>query len=216
MNNRPVRILAVVVLYKVMPSESVTLSSLIASISQLRPGQAEIKILLYDNTPGGQDPGMLPHDVHYRADNENSGLATAYNYATGVALEAGFDWLLTLDQDTNLPFDFARNLCNAVRLVSSLSDVAAIAPRVSGDGRVISPGVPKGYWMATRRFPDGFIGIPAERVYAINSASTIRVSSLLAIGGYDPRFAFDFSDLDMYHRLQSKGMLVFVAGDFRV
>src|SRR5665213_4165648 len=72
-----VRLLAVVVLYKLKPCDSPTLRSLLAAISRFTVGQAEIGIILYDNTPGGQNPGGLPPNVHYRADIENGGLAKA-------------------------------------------------------------------------------------------------------------------------------------------
>jgi GT2 family glycosyltransferase len=209
-------VLAVIVLYKMKPSESVTLNSLQTAISCLDDEQAHIRILLYDNTPGGQDVGVLPAGVQYKADPHNGGLATAYNYALEVAHEEGFDWLLTLDQDTSLPIDFLCKLCNAALFVAPMHTVAAIVPYMSTDGRVLSPFTLMKHWTLTRHFPDGYIGIPMENVYAVNSASTIKVSALKAIGGYDPRFHLDFSDLAIYHRLHCQNLRVFVAGNIRV
>ena len=213
-NQSPVRVLAVIVLYKMQPSESAAFRTLQATISALEDGKAHIKILLYDNTPGGQDAGVLPSDVQYKADVENSGLAKAYNYALEIAHEEGFDWLLTLDQDTSLPIDFLCKLCHAAAFVAPLRTVAAIVP-ICG-GRSGSPWIRRKYWIRPKRFPDGFIGIPLESVYAMNSASTIRVSALEAIGGYDPRFYLWASDLVMYHRLHCHHFRVFVAGDIHV
>ncbi len=48
------RVLAVIVLYKMQPRESAAFRTLRAAISGLEDGQADIEILLYDNTPGGQ------------------------------------------------------------------------------------------------------------------------------------------------------------------
>ena len=76
-NELPVRILAVIVLYKMHPSESVSFRTLKAAASSSESGQADIRILLYDNTPGGQDTGVLPEGVQYKADFENGGLAKA-------------------------------------------------------------------------------------------------------------------------------------------
>ena len=211
-----IRILAVVVLYRMTPSESASLKTLQATVSRIHPEEAEVAILLYDNTPGGQEGAVLPAKVRYIADKENGGLPAAYNCAQTISNEEGFDWLLVLDQDSSLPVDFAHNLCRAVRLVSPISAVAAIAPCVSEDGRVISPGIPKWHWITTKRLPKGFIGIPQEMIYAINSASAFRVSALNDIGGFNSRFFADFSDFDMYHRLQCHGHRVFVAGNIRV
>jgi GT2 family glycosyltransferase len=209
-----VRVLAVIVLYKIPLSESAAFRTLRAAISGLPDGQAEIKIILYDNTPGGQDVDALPVEIQYKADVENSGLAKAYNYALEIAHEEGFDWLLTLDQDTSLPSDFLCKLCHAVAFVAPLRTVAAIVP-ICG-GRAGSPWIRGKYRIRPKRFPGGFIGIPLEKVYAANSASTIRVSALKAIGGYDPRFSLWASDLVMYHRLQCNNFRVFVAGNIHV
>jgi GT2 family glycosyltransferase len=204
----------VIVLYKIPLSESAAFRTLRAAISCLPEGQADIKIILYDNTPGGQNVVALPVEVQYKADVENSGLAKAYNYALEIAQEEGFDWLLTLDQDTSLPIDFLCKLCHAVAFVAPLCTVAAIVP-ICG-GRSGSPWIRTKHGLRPKRFPDGFIGIPSERVYAINSASTIRVSALKAIGGYDPRFYLWASDLVMYHRLHCNHFSIFVAGDIHV
>ena len=203
-----------IVLYKIPLSESAAFRTLRAAISCLPEGQADIKIILYDNTPGGQNVVALPVEVQYKADVENSGLAKAYNYALEIAQEEGFDWLLTLDQDTSLPIDFLCKLCHAVAFVAPLCTVAAIVP-ICG-GRSGSPWIRTKHGLRPKRFPDGFIGIPSERVYAINSASTIRVSALKAIGGYDPRFYLWASDLVMYHRLHCNHFSIFVAGDIHV
>lgn len=215
-NDGVFRLLAVVVLYKMKPNESVSFSTLQKAISCLQLGQAEVKIVLYDNTPKGQDTGELPTGVQYKADIENGGVATAYNYALEIAQDEGFDWLLTLDQDTSLPIDFLCRLCNAAMFVAPMHNVAAIAPRITSDGRVVSPFTLMKHWTLMRHFPDGFIGIPAENVDAINSAFTIKVSALKAIGGYDPRLALDFCDLVIGHRLHRQNLRVFIAGNIHV
>jgi len=209
-------VLAVIVLHKMQPSASPAFRTLRAATSGFQDGQADIKILIYDNTPGGQDPGDLPSDVRYKADVKNSGLAQAYNYALLIAEEKGFDWLLTLDQDTTLPIDFLSKLCHTITFVAPLNTVAAIVPYVSGDERKLSPNIRTKHWLEPKCSPDRFIGIPSQMVYAANSASTIRVSALKAIGGYDARFCLWASDLVMYHRLQSNGYRVFVAGNIHV
>jgi len=97
-----------------------------------------------------------------------------------------------------------------------MHDVAAIAPCISSDGRALSPFTLMKRWTLTKNIPDWFVGIPLEDVYAVNSASTIKVSALRAVGGYDPRFNLDFSDLAIYHLLHCQGLSVFVAGNIHV
>ena len=206
-----------IVLHKMLPSESAAFRTLRAAIPGLQNEQAEIKVLLYDNTPGGQDPGALPAGVQYRADHENGGLSTAYNYALQIAHDEGFNWLLSLDQDTSLPIDFLCKLCNAAMFVAPMHDVAAIAPRILDDGRVVSPFTHMKHCSALmRNIPNEFVGIPTENVYAINSAFTIKVSALKAIGGYDSRFNLDFCDLVIGYRLHCQNLRVYVAGNIHV
>ena len=216
-NQLPVRVFAVIVLYKMLPSESAAFGTLRAAISHVQRGKTDIKIVLYDNTPGGQDVEALPADVQYKADVDNGGLSNAYNYSLEIASENGFDWLLTLDQDTVLPVDFLCKLCDAITFVAPLNAVAAIVPEVYSDGLVISPSIPLKYWAIWRHFPAGFVGISTEKLtLAVNSASTYRVSALRNIGGYDPRYWMDFSDVLMYHRLHEKNFRVYVAGNIHV
>lgn len=211
-----VKLIAVVVLYKLKPCDSPTLRSLLAAISAFK-GRTEIGIILYDNTPGGQDPGALPPNVQYRADIENGGLAKAYNYTLELAHVHNFDWMLTLDQDTGLPIDFISKLCSTIAFVRSMDGVAAIVPSISSDGRLISPSYPTNRWAFARHFPLGFVGISTHKLtLAVNSASTLRVSALRAVGGYDPRFWLDCSDVLVYHRLQANNFRVFVAGNIHV
>ena len=216
-NQLPVRVLAVIVLYKMLPNESVAFKTLRAAMSNVQRGKTDIKIVLYDNTPGGQDVEALPADVKYQADVNNGGLSKAYNYSLEIAYENGFDWLLTLDQDTALPVDFLCKLSDAIAFVAPLNAVAAIVPSVSSDGIVISPSIPLKSWAVWKHFPADFVGISMEKMtLAVNSASTFRVNALREIGGYDPRYWMDFSDILLYHRLHEKNFRVFVAGNIYV
>lgn len=210
-----VRLLAVIVLYKVKLSESATLRTLQTALSNSLFERAHVRILIYDNTPGGQDPGPMPADVLYKSDIENGGLAKAYNYAIEIARDEGFEWLLTLDQDTSLPPDFISNICHTIEFVRPLSSVAAIVPRISDGERVLSPKVII-KWGIMKCFPNGFIGIPSGEASAVNSAATLRVCALMAIGGYDPRFQLHSSDVVLFRRLYLNGFKIFVAGNIRV
>jgi len=215
-NQSCVRIFAVIALYKMQPSASAALRTLLAAIPGLQNGEAEIKILLYDNTPGGQTVGLLPSGVEYKANPENGALSAACNYALKIAREDGFEWLLTLNQDTTLPIDFLCKVSHAARFVATMHEVAGIVPSISSEGRVVSPFTVMKYWTFTRHLPQGFVGIPLQDVYAANSASTIKVSALMAIGGFDPRFPLDMVDFDVNYRLHRQNLRFLVAGNIHV
>jgi hypothetical protein len=208
-----IQLLSVIVLWKCTPQASASFKTLLAA-QRVAPG-CDLKILLYDNTPGGQYFEPLESGVLYEAAASNTGLAGAYNRALELAQRAGYPWMLTLDQDTSLPPHFLRRLTELTTQCSSDASIAAIVPRISGDGRVLSPfrflggAIPK-------CFPPHFVGVPTQPAYAFNSASTLRVSALAEVGGYDPRFPLDSSDMSLFRHLERRGKRVFVAGDLQV
>jgi len=215
LNSTPLELFVVIVLYKIKPDESPSLRTLQAAIAHLTQGRAKIKVLLYDNTPGGQQVD-IPMGIEYVADVENGGLAKAYNYAITLACKGRYNWLLTLDQDTKLPYDFLEKLFRTASFVYPIKNIGAIVPSVTGNDRIISPCFHRKYCPRTLHLSDGFIGISLESTWAINSASAFRVSALRTIGGYDQRFPLWHSDIVAYHRLESAGFRVFVAGNIQV
>lgn len=215
MNRSQGRILAVIVLYKNAPLASVSFQTLQASVQNC-PDPSLVKIFFYDNTPGGQPHVEIPAGTTYESRSENNGLAIAYNRALAIAVEEGYDWLLTLDQDTSLPLDFVTKLAAATTYTLDLPQVGAVVPQIRDRQRLISPAALT-LSLFPKFFPDDFVGITLEKTAsAVNSASTVRVSALQAIGGYDPRFWLDYSDAIMFYRLQQKGFRIFVAGNIRV
>lgn len=203
---RHIRVLAIVVLYKRKAMNSPCLRSLVEA--QNTSGQLPSSIVLWDNTPGGQDPGPLPEGVRYRAAPGNPGLAAAYNEA--IAADAGkHQWLLTLDQDTVLPADFLAKM--KTYAADATPDTAAIVPVLHERGRALSPyRMVAGIW--PRWIPAGWIG--RERgVLALNSGSLLRIEAVKAVGGYDTSFPLDMSDLSLYRQFAAAGRSIAVAGD---
>lgn len=209
------RLFAVIVVYKMLPSDSPSLRTLLEAAKQVAPSQLDLTILIQDNTPGGQDFGEIPKGVRYMPAPENPGLAKAYNRALEIAQTEGCEWLLTLDQDTILPSTYLAQMVKYARELDSFPQVAAIVPQVVDQGRNLSPF----RFMAgaiPRWFPLGFTGVPGRATYALNSAAVIRVASLKEVGGYDPNFPLDISDINLFHRLYHLGKKVFVAGNVLV
>lgn len=209
------RIFAVIVIYKLRPFESSTLQTLLNAARQTSLVGLELGILVWDNTPGGQYPGEIPPGVQYESRPENPGLACAYNQALEIANAEGYDWLLTLDQDSVLPLNFLVRIAELARKFRSTPTVAAIVPQVKGDGRNLSPFYFAG-GIVPRWFPFGFTGIPQRATYALNSAATLRVAAVREIGGYDPMYPLDVSDINLFHRLHRSGKGIFVAGDLLI
>ena len=208
-----VRLFAVVVLFHTPPAESRAFQGLLESLRHMQPGNLDLRILLYDNTPGGCNPGLLPEGVQYELAGRNAGLAGAYNRALSIAQSEKYTWLLTLDQDTALPSDYLSRVITHARDIKPNNTVAAIVPELQDEGRSVSPVFIR-LWGATR-VPAGYTGISSRETHAYNSASLYRVSALEQIGGFNPYFWLDYLDGYVYHQLHLHGRKVYVASDIQ-
>ncbi len=208
------RALAVIVLYKMAPSESAAFRSLAAAISALQGKENRIQILLCDNTPGECIPGPLPEGVRYEAAGQNAGLASAYNRALAIARSEHYAWLLTLDQDTTLPADYLSRISELAVALQADSRIAAIVPQLLDGNQRLSPMSVK-FW-GTSFFSKDFRGMPRGETRAFNSASLFRVRALEEVGAFDPRFWLDYVDVNLYRQLHLRRKKVYVAGDIEV
>lgn len=208
-------ILAVIVLYKMAPGDSVSVTSLARALNARGDAKPRLQVLLIDNSPEAQTAPKIFSEETYVSVTGNGGLAEAYNAGLRMAEEHGLSWLLTLDQDTSLPEDFLTGMYDAVSLVDGDTQIAAVVPELHGDGRTLSP-----YRFRRGALPTWFganyTGVPDEAVYAFNSASLFRVSALRQFGGYDPRFWLDASDHAIFDSLARHGKLVYVSGNVQV
>jgi GT2 family glycosyltransferase len=213
---KQISIFAVVVLYKMEPADSRTVTTLLEAASHAEAASSlRLHVLLYDNTPG-RTSADVPKGVSYFPSARNDGLANAYNYACTEAARLGFDWVLTLDQDTKLPKDFFTHSTRHLQEFQNTPEIAALVPQITSGERILSPyqfrlGGAKPVWLSRN-----YQGIPAQAVYAFNSGSILRLSAILQTGGYDPRFWLDQSDTSLFHRLWEFGKRVYVAGDIQV
>ncbi len=209
-------ILAVIVLHKLQAAASVSVQSLTRACEQLSvPNALRIRILVVDNSPASEPQQDLPPELLYISCPQNLGLANAYNRAIEFAAEHGYEWLFTLDQDTELPQDLIDKLLPAIEQVDHTPAIAAVVPILSSRHGALSPYYFQ-FGAIPRWLPQGYCGIPEEPVFAFNSAACIRVDALQQIGGYDPYFWLDNSDASMFRNLHKLGKWVWVAGDIVV
>jgi GT2 family glycosyltransferase len=214
LTNKSTRCFAVIVLYRTVPAESKALQSIQEARHNGGFAHADLKVLLYDNTPGGCDPGRLPEGGSYVSAEQNAGLATAYNHALAVAEKEHATWLLILDQDTTLPIDYLSRMCRLATELESDQTIAVIVPRMLDAGRSVAP-VSIRFW-GVSYLPADFRGASAREIHSTNSASLFRVSALKRIGGFSPYFWLDYADGYIFHQVHLNGMKVYVANDVEV
>jgi GT2 family glycosyltransferase len=200
------RIFAVIVLYKQRPSASMTVATLARA---LKNAGVDCGVLVYDNSaePGAAAETM-PLRFRYQAAAMNRGLLGAYEAALDRVRAEGYDWLLTLDQDTALPEDFFSAIEPGLRAAEENPRIGVIVPHLAEGERLLSPAYVG--LCRTRPMPASFAGVPAREPRAFNSAALLRVEALDAIGGFDPCFWLDHLDSWLHHQLYVHGWRMYV------
>jgi GT2 family glycosyltransferase len=197
------------------PEESPTFRSLIKARAKVPAHQANVSIVLWDNSPSRPPSVTLPEEVEYVHDPRNLGLAFAYNQVLEIAVRQGSHWLITLDQDTTVPRDYLLSMAAAAQLCASHPYIGAIVPQIAFGRKRLSPNrfvlgaIPQWY-------RPGFLGVPDEPVFAMNSGAMIRADALRQIGGYDLRFPLDHSDFIMLLNLHQHGKRVYIDGNIQL
>jgi GT2 family glycosyltransferase len=200
------RIFAVIVLYKQRPSASMTVATLARALEN---AGVDCGVLVYDNSaePGAAAETM-PLRFRYQAAAMNRGLLGAYEAALDRVRAEGYDWLLTLDQDTALPEDFFSAIEPGLRAAEENPRIGVIVPHLAEGERLLSPAYVG--LCRTRPMPASFAGVPACEPRAFNSAALLRVKALDAIGGFDPCFWLDHLDSWLHHQLYVHGWRMYV------
>ena len=87
------------------------------------------KLYIIDNTEGESNFDRIPKNskIDYRFKNENVGVATALNIGAESALNDGFDYLLTMDQDTSFNSDTLKVLKNNLQTLD-MSKIGILTP----------------------------------------------------------------------------------------
>lgn len=208
------RILAVIVLYKKSIEDCVTLQTLLAAQREVSADVLSIKILLFDNSPEAISLPELPENIQYMSASKNGGLSGAYNCALSLAASEGYDWLITLDQDSHLPQNYLSRMTEAARSFANDTGVAAIVPQLSDRGLRLSP-----YTHGVLRagvIPSGFVGFIQGEIQAYNSAAMLRVSTLTELGGFSRLFWLDALDEWLYSQFAGMNKRVFVDGEIQI
>lgn len=205
------RLLAVLVLYRTALHQSRTFLSLAQAVRS----SVDLALLVYDNSERPQvttDVG-IPESLrpfHYLHDPTNGGLAAAYNRALYLARDIRADWLLLLDQDTQLPPAFIEQTAGVIESLPENGDIVAVVPRVHSNRCCISPmRVRRGWRLAA--FPDaatGCIDVPAT---AINSGTAVSVAFLDGLGGFDPTFKLDYLDHWLFRSIHIAGKKIYLS-----
>jgi len=145
------------------------------------------------NLPSALPSASTPRTATVIEMHGNSGIAAAINAGVRAAATDGATWAALFDQDSICPDGFADAGFTAIEWAADQTRVALFAPMFADSGNVYQR-------------PQNPDGEPYPRIdEAITSGSFVRLSTFLALGGYDESFFIDFVDHDYMLRLNQSG-----------
>ncbi|KFF05221.1 glycosyltransferase family protein [Flavobacterium reichenbachii] len=183
------KILVVIVLYGINLEDSLTYQTLNLSVTE---SDSIVDLFVYDNSATCNKINVQNNkfNIIYKSDTTNSGISKAYNKAADYASECQKDWLLFLDQDSNIP----KNLFSVFNeFKDKFSNEKLFVPVLKQNNIILSPC--KFKFMKGSSFSSVLPGILSlENVSVFNSGIFIDLNAFRKVGGYDENVPLDFSD----------------------
>lgn len=198
-------IVIILVIYKTRLADSVTYQRLQRCRDVL--SWADTKLIVYNNSP--ETP--LQESGQYIAVNaeRNEKLAAAYNYALQYATENRYEWLMLLDQDTELTEEYFSELRKFFDSKKS-GNTAAVVPMFKNKSLFLSPrrynAVTGPVWGKKNIGP----GETYTYMSAFNSCAVINVKAILSISGFPEEYPLDALDTCYFYRLHRAGYVFHV------
>lgn len=146
----------------------------------------KIKIYVYDNSTNGFSI-ELPEEVTYITENQNKGIAHALNKIMSYAENDGYNWVITMDQDSILP----TNTVSVYKEYLDMKDVAIICPQVVDKRRK--------YMKVSSNTGYEYVD------FCITSASCTSVKYWKKLGGFDEWLFIDLVDNEYCKRVICSG-----------
>lgn len=174
-------------------------ADVVARVEALR-GQVDRLIVVDDGS--GPSANAVLDAIEATADHvvrspDNGGIAAALNSGIRLALDEGAEFLLTVDQDTDLPADYVRTALSVFERANPVTRVGmVVVDAVNG-----RPAIPP--W----RSPEGFGLVPE----AIQTGSLIRAEVLHEVGLLDERLFIDCVDTEYCLRVREAGFSIAIA-----
>jgi len=165
------------------------------SVATLKPRVDDIFVI--DNHSQGRETlwaELEASGVHIHREEHNRGIAAALNRGARLAIAAGHDWMLTLDQDAACSSDLVPRLFAGLESFPEPARVAILGPRTLH---------PERSDLGSRRAP------PYRIVkQLLTSGSLVRLSALERAGFFDESYFMDRVDFEICARLRSMDQLL--------
>jgi len=180
-------IVIVLVLYNTILDNCISYKTLCNSIKGC---SVNWNLILYNNSSEIKIQSKIATKIINATKNEK--LSKAYNYALNYAIENDIEWLLLLDQDTEIEKDYFVKLSGYFDLCNEEDNIVAVIPFLKDNSRVISPH--KNSFFNCFRLAISEPGVQTGFITALNSLSLLKVNFINSIGGFSEEFPLDMLD----------------------
>ena len=190
----------VIVLYECLLEESISFTSL---QRQLKDIKVDYELVIFNN-----DENRVIESDRFLVENstENLKISGAYNFALERAVKTSKNWLLLLDQDTEVPENYFVVVQKFLEGGYS-PDLAAVVPVLKSGEIILSP---KAVSPFLRLESDINHKGYNKWITAINSMSLMNVDFLQSIGGFSNKYQLDMLDRWSYTQLMKHNKPVYV------
>jgi rhamnosyltransferase len=157
------------------------------------------QVVVVDNGTTGEAASLISEagllaGVQVIRNRENLGIAAALNTGIRAAIDSGYPWVATFDQDSTVTDGFIDTLFAGFEACPFKSRVALVSPAHHDS---------TGAWEQGRQ---GLSAPPFEQVItAMTSGSLIRTDVFSTVGFYDESMFIDYVDYDFCLRLRRNG-----------
>ena len=150
----------------------------------------DIDILyIVDNTEGNSNESRIPSNnkIKYMFKNENIGVSAALNIGANLAIQEGYDWLLTMDQDTT----FKQGIISKMKEIILSKDMSKVG--------IVTP------WHKTKAHLKKTSTTYDNPTDVMTSGNMINLKVLKKIGGFEEDFFIDGIDIEYCLKLHKNG-----------
>lgn len=163
------------------------------------------KIVIVDNKSDTQGIDIISKNTNKTKvdivwNDENYGIAKALNQGVMQASEMGYDWVVTLDQDTRPYCNMIQIFCNIYDKYDYKSNIGAIGVNILQKN-------------GTKQYSVSGNDLYSERDYLITSGCLISVESFMMVGGFMENLFIDNVDLEYCLRLKKFGKILLISSE---
>ncbi|GGM98201.1 glycosyl transferase [Terrabacter tumescens] len=161
-------------------------------------------VFIVDNSPAADSQLIENLSSQHRVlhSGQNLGLGAAYNLACQHAIDLGYEWIILLDQDTELHGDYRARMSSIFAEWSTMNEteIGIAAPNFRNSQ---SPPSDAGPQTTVAHSVDA----------AVSSGSLVNLSAWSHLGGFREDFFIDYVDTEFCRRLIAGGYSVAMSAD---